>query len=108
MPIETFIEYFASDRSHMYSKENNTWLSEPPTWPIIRGRLASTSHNLMDYLVCDKTINSNDNDNNCDNNCDNDNNMKYGILYKLSEFIEWCNELENSLKSSNIDSNNHK
>lgn len=75
----------------MYSTEENKWFSEPPSWPIICGPLASTSHNLMEYL-------------NCDNSLVNDNDSRYGVLYNLEEFLVWCHELDLKIR---VDNNHH-
>lgn len=73
----------------MYSKENNKWLSEPPSWPIISGQLSSSSHNLMKYIDCN--VNEE---------------MEFGRVYKLQQFMMWCEELESGNKSDDAQINN--
>jgi len=46
VPAETYLRVFASDRSHM-RMEDGTWLSEPPTYPVIK--VAACEHNLPTF-----------------------------------------------------------
>ncbi|KAJ7046632.1 N-terminal glutamine amidase-domain-containing protein [Mycena alexandri] len=60
VPGSTFVEHFASDRSHMlveageYDAQNvapKRYRSPPPSHPPIRGRNATTGNNLMESFV---------------------------------------------------------
>jgi len=50
VPAKKFLEDFASDRSHMREKKNNSWIKPPPSYTPIRGGKATTQMNLMDYI----------------------------------------------------------
>ncbi|KAJ6496535.1 N-terminal glutamine amidase-domain-containing protein [Mycena vitilis] len=59
VPGSTFVEYFASDRSHMLADPKqagshtvNMYRSSPPPTPPIRGKSANVSSNLMESFVC--------------------------------------------------------
>ena len=71
----------------MLSKESGSWLSEPPSWPLIRGSLSLKSHNLLEYLECDDIREESEDSNG------------YGTVYRIEKFIRWCRELENAIKS---------
>lgn len=45
IPVRDFLDYFASDRSHMRSSTAQT-----PVWPLIRGPLETRTMNLHEYL----------------------------------------------------------
>jgi hypothetical protein len=45
VPVSTFLDHFASDRSHMAGTGKAF-----PVWPVIKGLRASRSMNLMDYV----------------------------------------------------------
>jgi hypothetical protein len=77
VPIQSFLQSFSSNRSHMFNKETNLWLSDPPEWPLICGELASSPHNLEEYLSCDEL-----------------DDKSYGTVYSLEEFAQWCQGLE--------------
>lgn len=66
IPVDLFLKYFASDRRHMLTRSVNaqvdpesgeslvvnlTYISPLPTWPAIRGILATTENNLMEKYV---------------------------------------------------------
>lgn len=63
----TFVDVFASDRSHML--ESTT---APPTWSMIRGSAADSDMNLLKFL--DVSLTGQD--------C-------HGMVFSLEEFIEW-------------------
>ncbi|PVG00221.1 hypothetical protein CPB86DRAFT_782814 [Serendipita vermifera] len=53
IPLQMYLDYFASDRSHMLkpgelheNSEAKTYHSAPPAYPCIRGPLADTDNNL--------------------------------------------------------------
>jgi hypothetical protein len=69
----------------MVSESTKLWLSEPPQWPPICGEFASSSHNLNQYLRCDKE----------------DDNNKLGSLYSVGEFLFFCQNLQAGLGSVN-------
>ncbi|EIM21695.1 hypothetical protein WALSEDRAFT_68948 [Wallemia mellicola CBS 633.66] len=45
---ETFIASFASDRRHMIV--DGQYLSPPPSWAPIRGKMSNTEHNLEEFI----------------------------------------------------------
>lgn len=45
-----FLDHFSSDRHHMCLK-GGIWLAPPPSYPSIRGRLATTAHNLDTFIA---------------------------------------------------------
>ena len=68
----------------MFNDSTNLWYSEPPQWPPIRGELSSTSHNLHQYLSCDRVVD----------------NPALGTLYSLNDFISFCQSIENETETS--------
>ena len=66
IPVDLFLKYFASDRRHMLRKSIDAqitpeigeplgvdcaYISPLPSWPAIRGNLATTENNLMEKYV---------------------------------------------------------
>ena len=49
IPAQTYLDTFASDRSHMLV--NGRHIEPPPTWPVIRGRLAADSPMVLDDFI---------------------------------------------------------
>ena len=49
MPADLFLDYFASDRSHMISSYPN-YKQKPPAWPTIKGHKAETEMNVEKYI----------------------------------------------------------
>lgn len=48
--VRRFLDYFASDRSHMISS------GKPfPTWPSVKGPRATSDMNLFDYIDMSRT-----------------------------------------------------
>jgi hypothetical protein len=43
------LNLFASDRSHMYKKETDEWLSPPPTYPCIEQEEGKVKMNLFKF-----------------------------------------------------------
>ncbi|KAJ3395065.1 Serine/threonine-protein kinase 25 [Lobulomyces angularis] len=72
IPSETYLKYFCSDRSHMRSKINGDWLSEPPNYPPILSdyfKDSGITHNLDKYI--DMKFND----------------SKFGTVYTEKEFV---------------------
>ena len=46
IPADTFLDEFASDRSHMC--QNGTWLASPPSYPPIRSQ--KSSNNIQEFI----------------------------------------------------------
>eukprot|EP01032_Pedospumella_encystans_P011195 gene11195-13033_t len=49
VPADLFLDYFASDRSHMVSSYPN-YKQKPPAWPTIKGHKAETEMNVENYI----------------------------------------------------------
>ena len=49
VPASTFLAHFASDRSHMLRPDGD-YQAPPPAEAPIRGSLASTAHNLREWI----------------------------------------------------------
>ncbi|CAG8434436.1 1988_t:CDS:2 [Ambispora gerdemannii] len=71
IPAETFLEVFASDRSHMINPDDGTWVSPPPSYPPISSK--STRMNLPFFI--DMT--------------ENKDSREYGKVFHEKEFIEY-------------------
>lgn len=67
----------------MFNDSTNLWYSEPPQWPPIRGELSSSSHNLHEYLNCDRDVDK----------------PALGTLYSLHDFISFCQSIENEIET---------
>jgi hypothetical protein len=67
----------------MFNESTNLWLSEPPQWPLICGELASSSHNLKQYLRCDKEVDK----------------QLFGSLFSIDQFMLYCQSIESELES---------
>lgn len=49
VPAQDLLGHFASDRRHMRDEEGQL-LKVPPPWPVIQGDLATTDHNLDQWI----------------------------------------------------------
>ncbi|CAG8630576.1 5104_t:CDS:2 [Ambispora leptoticha] len=72
IPAETFLEVFASDRSHMINSDDGTWMSPPPLYPPI---LSSKGTRMNLPLFIDMMENKDSKD--------------YGKVFQEGEFIEY-------------------
>lgn len=52
IPLQSYLDYFSSDRSHMLS-ESGEYLSPPPSWPIIQSPLALSSNQIPHFISMD-------------------------------------------------------
>jgi hypothetical protein len=76
VPAETYLENFASDRSHMLDKVRRepVYIAPPPKTPSIQGQKAKEkgiNNNLMSDFVDMKQ-------------------ESYGRVMDLEEFVQWC------------------
>jgi len=79
IPAATFLDYFASDRSHMIASK----LPFPP-WPLIQGQHANTTMNLHDYI----NMHSKE-----DGHLMVETRPGFGRIMNRSEFCAWCNAI---------------
>ena len=79
IPAATFLEYFASDRSHMLASR----LPFPP-WPLIQGKLANTAMNLHEYILMHSKE---------DGHLMVETRPGFGRVMDRDAFCSWCNVL---------------
>lgn len=53
VPGYEFVSHFSSDRHHM-RRADGSWLAEPPPYPPIKGKEASSDHNLPEFISMKK------------------------------------------------------